>query len=137
LPGILLELAFEPLKQGDRVGGRPGKPGDDPTPTEPPDLLGIGFDDRLAHRHLTVAGDNDLAALAQRQDRRAVPGALLGGSGHALHVRSDNARSSAAESLAPAIRERGLPFSRSVQAVEAGVVLPGDLMVHPWRERGA
>src|SRR5205814_10002524 len=110
LPGILLALAFEPLKQGDRVGGRPGKPGDDPAPTEPPDLLGIGFDDRLAHRHLTVAGDNDLAALAQRQDRRAVPGALLGGSGHALHVRSDNARSSAAEGLAPTIRGRGLPF---------------------------
>src|SRR5207248_1528893 len=110
LPGILLELAFDPLKPGDRVGGRPGKPGDDPAPTEPPDLLGIGFDDRLAHRHLTVAGDNDLTALAQRQDRRAVPGALFGGSGHALHVRSDNPRSSAAESLSPAIRERGLPF---------------------------
>src|SRR5439155_1688379 len=51
--------------------------------------------DGLAHRYLAVAGDDDLAALTQRQDRRAVPEAVVGGSGHRADVRRKAARSSA------------------------------------------
>ena len=57
-----------------------------PAITEPPpsrrSLRGIRLDDRLTHRDLAVAGDHDLTALAQAEDRRAVP-AGLGGMIHA------------------------------------------------------
>src|SRR5438046_1554221 len=82
LPGILFELAFESLEQGDRVGGGAGKTGDDLAGAEAAHLLGVRLDDGLAHRYLAVAGDDDLAALTPRQHRSAVPQALAGGSGH-------------------------------------------------------
>ena len=73
LAGILLELGFEPLEQREGVGGRAGEAGDHVALAEPAHLLGVVLDDGLADRHLAVAGDHDLAALADGQDRRAVP----------------------------------------------------------------
>src|SRR6185437_3388509 len=60
-------------EEGEGVGGRAGEAGDDRAVAEPAQLLGIGFDDGLAHRHLAVAGDHHAAALAQAEDGRAVP----------------------------------------------------------------
>ncbi len=94
LPGILFELGFEPLEEGERVGGGAGKPGDDVAAGEAAHLAGIRLDDGVAHRHLAVAGDDDLAALAQRQDRRAVPLRCLRGARHRLHVGKAMTRSS-------------------------------------------
>src|SRR5262249_53271077 len=83
LPRILLELAFEPLEQGKGVGGGAGEAADDVALAKLADLLGVGLDDGLADRDLAVAADHHLAALADRQDRRAVPDRrLMGGCLH-------------------------------------------------------
>jgi hypothetical protein len=64
---------FEPLEQGECVGGGAGKTADDVALGEPADLLGIGLDDGLADRDLAVAADGDHAILADGQDRGCVP----------------------------------------------------------------
>ena len=73
LPRILLELAFQPLEQGKGVGSGSGKAADHVALADFTDLFGICLDDRLADRDLAVAADHHLAALADRQNRGAVP----------------------------------------------------------------
>jgi hypothetical protein len=74
LAGILLELGLEPLEQREGVGGRAGEPADHVALGEPAHLAGVGLDDGLPDRDLPVAADRHGAALADRQDRGAVPG---------------------------------------------------------------
>ena len=83
LAGILLELGFQPLEQGEGVGGGAGKAADHVALAEAPHLPGIGLDDGLADRDLPVAADDDAAALADGQDGGAVP--ETSGGVHALH----------------------------------------------------
>ena len=64
LAGILLELGFQPLEQGEGVGGGAGKAADHVALAEAAHLLGVGLDDGLADRDLAVAADHDAAALA-------------------------------------------------------------------------
>src|SRR5439155_26824654 len=73
LPRILLELALQPLEQGEGVGSGAGKATDHVALAEFADLFGVGLDDGLANRDLAVAADHYFAALADRQDRGAVP----------------------------------------------------------------
>src|SRR4029453_11315709 len=51
----------------------PGKAADHVALADLADLSGIGLDDGLADRDLAVATDHHLAALADRQNRGAVP----------------------------------------------------------------
>src|SRR5262249_21882075 len=83
LARILLELGLEPLEQREGVGGRAREPADHVALGEPPHLARIGLDDGLADRDLPVAADRHGAALADRQDRGAVPG--VGRIGGVLH----------------------------------------------------
>ena len=73
LIGKALELRFQALEQGEGVGGRSGEAGDDVAAADAAHFPGAGLDDGLAEAHLAVAGDHNLAALADGQDRRAVP----------------------------------------------------------------
>ena len=75
LAAILLELRFKPLEQRKRIGRRAGKAADDLSAAKLPHLAGVGLDDGLADRDLAVAADGDEPALADGQDRGAVPGA--------------------------------------------------------------
>ena len=78
--GVLLELGFKPLEQGKRVRRRAREPADDVALAEPPDLLGIGFDDGLSYGNLAVTPDGDRSVLAYRQYGGSVPnGKLRGG----------------------------------------------------------
>ena len=43
LAGILLELGFQPLEQGEGVGRRAGEAGDDLALAEPADLAGVAI----------------------------------------------------------------------------------------------
>src|SRR6185437_10554046 len=83
LVGEALELALQPLEQGEGVGGRSGEAGDDIACADAPHLARRTFDDGLAEGDLAVAGDHHLAALADGQNRGAVPG--VGGSGGGTH----------------------------------------------------
>ena len=79
LPRILVELGFQPLEQGERVGGGAGKAADHVALAETAHLLGIGLDDGLLDRDLAVAADRHHAALADGQDGRAMPkGSVFG-----------------------------------------------------------
>jgi len=60
-------------KRAKASAGGTGEAGDDGAGAEAAQLPGVGLDDGIAHRDLAVAGDDDLAALAQADDRRAVP----------------------------------------------------------------
>jgi hypothetical protein len=73
LAGILIELGFQPLEQRERVGRSAGEAADYLALAEPAHLLGVGLDDRLPDRDLTVAAHGYQAALAHGQDGRAVP----------------------------------------------------------------
>ena len=75
---ILLQLVFQPLEQGEGVGGGAGEAADHVALAERAHLPGVGLDDRRPEAHLAVAGDDDRAGLAHRQDGGAVPN--LGGS---------------------------------------------------------
>ncbi len=78
LLGILLELGFEALQQGEGVGGGAGEAGDHAAVgADAADLAGIALHDGLAEADLAVAGDDDLAALAHRHDRRGVHGQFI------------------------------------------------------------
>ena len=78
LAGILLELGFEPLEQGEGVGGGAGEAADHVARAlafaELAHFFGIGFDDGLPDRDLAVAADHHRAALADGQNGGAVPG---------------------------------------------------------------
>ena len=73
LPGILLELGFQPLEQREGVGGGAGKAADHVAFAQAAHLLGIGLDDGLADGDLAVAADHHRAALADGEDGGAVP----------------------------------------------------------------
>ena len=73
LSRILLELALEPLEQSEGVGRRAGEAGDHIALAEPAHLLGVRLDDGLPEAHLSVAGDDGLAALLHQDDGRRVP----------------------------------------------------------------
>ena len=73
LPGILLELGFQPLEQREGVGGGAGKAADHVAVAEPAHFLGIGLDDGLPDRDLAVAADGHQPALADGQNGGAVP----------------------------------------------------------------
>jgi hypothetical protein len=75
----LLELGFQPLKQGERVGGGAGEATDDVALGEAAHFLGVGLDDGLADRHLAIAADGDDTALADSENGRAVPDVGLSG----------------------------------------------------------
>ena len=60
LARIGLELALEPLEQGQRVGGGAGETGDHVALAEPAHLAGVRLDHGLAQADLAVAGDHDL-----------------------------------------------------------------------------
>ena len=69
----MLELALQPLKQCESVGGGAGEAADNlPAFADAADLLRIGLDDRIAEADLAVAGDDGLAALLDANDRRSV-----------------------------------------------------------------
>ncbi len=88
--GILLELGLEPLEQGEGVGGGAGEAADHVALAEAAHLAGIGLDDGLADRDLTVAADDHAAALADGQDGGAVPQVGRGGlQGRGLHGAED------------------------------------------------
>ena len=55
---ILLELRFEAREQRERIGGRPGEPGQDVVVVEPADLARALLDDGVAERDLAVAGEH-------------------------------------------------------------------------------
>ena len=73
LAGKLLDLLFQPLEQGQRVGGRAGETGDDLAFGETAHLARVALHDRLADADLAVAADDDFAALAHHQDGRRMP----------------------------------------------------------------
>ncbi len=61
---ILLELTFQPLEQGERIGGGAGEPGDHVAIAEPANLARVRLDHGVAEADLTVAGDDHPTALA-------------------------------------------------------------------------
>ena len=77
LAGVALQLGFQPLQQGEGVGGAAGEAGDDVAAAELAHLLGVGLDHGLAEADLAVAGHGHLGALADGEDGRAVPGCRL------------------------------------------------------------
>jgi len=66
------ELLLEFLEQRECVGRRAGEPGEHFSLIEASQLARVLLQDRLSDRHLPVAGKYDLAAMADRDDRRAV-----------------------------------------------------------------
>ena len=63
IAAILLQLRFEPGEQREGIGGRAGKPGEDPVVVQTADLAGALLDDGLAERHLAVAGQHGPVAV--------------------------------------------------------------------------
>ena len=90
LIGEALELGLQPLEQGEGVGGGAGEAGDDIAAADAAHLLGVALDDGLAEGDLAVAGDHHLAALADGEDGRAVPG-VGGGVAHCCNAISASA----------------------------------------------
>jgi hypothetical protein len=72
IAAILLQFGLEPREEGERIGGRPGKAGQDPLVVEPPDLARALLDDGVAEGDLAVAGHDRLAVVADGQDRGCV-----------------------------------------------------------------
>lgn len=70
---MAFQLGFEPLEQGEGVGGSAGKAADDAAIMQAAYLARIGLHHRLAHRNLAIAGDDDLSILADRHDGGAMP----------------------------------------------------------------
>ncbi len=64
------ELAFELLEQRDAVGRRAGEAGQDLAAGDLAHLARAVLDDRLVERHLTVAGNRELAVAPHGQNRR-------------------------------------------------------------------
>ena len=80
-------------EQGQRVRGRAGETGDDLAVGPRAHLFRGGLEHGLAEGHLAVAGDHDLAALAYREDGRAVQGQIFG-NGHGYPIWGMGARAS-------------------------------------------
>ena len=72
LARILLELALQPLEQGEGVGSRAGEAPDDAPLGEAAHLLGVALHDGLPERYLPVAADHHASALADHEDRGCV-----------------------------------------------------------------
>ena len=70
---ILLKLLLQALEQGERVRSGTSETADDIAFAKRADFLCIGLHNGVAHRDLSVSRDDNLAALAHREDRRAVP----------------------------------------------------------------
>lgn len=79
LVGILFEFGFEALEEGKRVGRGAGKARNDVALSKAPDLPRIRFHNGLAKADLTVACNDNAAALADGEDGRCMP-ALEAGS---------------------------------------------------------
>jgi 7-cyano-7-deazaguanine synthase len=62
--------AFEQLAQGQPIRGRAGEARQDLAARQDPDLARAALDDRVAHRHLAVRAEHDLAVATHTQDRR-------------------------------------------------------------------
>ena len=69
---VLFELGFEAGEQRKRIGGGPGKPGENPIVVESPDLRAPLLHDRLAERDLPVARHDRLVAMSNGQHGRGV-----------------------------------------------------------------
>src|SRR5207302_6908328 len=69
---IALQLLFELLEQGERVGRRAGEAREDLPALEGPDLGRVGLHDRVAERDLTVAAHGHVSVAPDAQDRGAV-----------------------------------------------------------------
>jgi hypothetical protein len=67
-----LQLLFQPLEQGEGVGSRASEAADHAAVAQPPDLLRIRLDHRIAKAHLAVACDNGPAVLLHPEDGGAV-----------------------------------------------------------------
>src|SRR5438445_429174 len=70
--GVALELLFELLEQGERVGGRSRKASEDLAALERPDLVRIRLHHGVAEGHLSVAAEGHVPVAAHRENRRAV-----------------------------------------------------------------
>src|SRR5690349_14221099 len=69
---VLVELALESSEQSEAVGRRAGKAGEHAIVIEPPHLARRVLDDGLAERHLSVAGHDHLALVADGEYGRCV-----------------------------------------------------------------
>src|SRR5258706_6268251 len=73
LTRILLKLAFQAFEKREGIGGRAGESADHVALGEPAHLLGVGLDNSLADRDLTVAANDGSAGLTDRENRGTVP----------------------------------------------------------------
>ena len=64
IAGMLFDLGFEALEQGERIGRGACKAGDDIALAEAANLSCIRFHDRLTEGHLSVAGNNNRVTFA-------------------------------------------------------------------------
>src|SRR6185503_19151875 len=69
---VFLELALEALEQRERVSGAAGEAAEDLVVVEPAHLARVALDPDVAHRHLAVAAERDLAASANAKNGGAV-----------------------------------------------------------------
>jgi len=65
---ILLQFGLEPAEQGESVGGRAGKSGQNLVLIKAPNFFGPVLDDGFAERDLSVAGHNNLVVAAHAED---------------------------------------------------------------------
>lgn len=72
IAGMFLELAFETLEEGDGVGGRTSKTGDDFVVEEAAGLACGVFHHLVAHGHLAIGDEDNFVVLAHAQDGGAV-----------------------------------------------------------------
>src|SRR5262245_46163863 len=54
---MVAKLGLEPLQEGERVGGGPGKPGQHLAVVKTPDLASVVLHHDVAERHLAVSAD--------------------------------------------------------------------------------
>ena len=71
--GIVLQLALEPLQQGEPVGRRPREAHQHLPLQQLAHLHRVGLHDLGAERHLPVAPHGHLAPLTHRENRRCMP----------------------------------------------------------------
>ena len=106
---MAIELGLEPLEQGQRVGRATGEARDDLAVGEPAHLARAGLQDGVLQADLAVAGDDHLRALADRQNRRAVPDRRPG----STHTSSRGPMSSDRALDGPPLRMWSTPARRS------------------------
>ena len=71
---VLVELSFEALEEGERVGGAAGEAGEDGVVVQAAHFLRAALDHHVAQRHLPVAAQGDRRAAAHGENGRAVKG---------------------------------------------------------------